>query len=207
MASVKKFNNNLIIQSTGISSNITLDAETVIVPGDFTVLGTTTSVDSDNLTVKDNIIVLNDGETGNGVTLGSAGITVDRGIGNDVTLRWLESSQVWQLTSDGTNYANILVAGGIGSGLEAVVDDPAPVLGGNLNTDGYTISANANVIFGSNVQLNVPATLPSSAVDDATVVYADAPGGGTAGVYVLNNSAANEELVTKTRAFGFSLIL
>ena len=31
MAAVKKFNSNLLIQSTGLSANITLDAETLFV--------------------------------------------------------------------------------------------------------------------------------------------------------------------------------
>lgn len=52
---------------------------TVTVSGDLLVLGNTTTVESETMTVKDNIIVLNSGETGSGVTLGSSGLQIDRG--------------------------------------------------------------------------------------------------------------------------------
>jgi hypothetical protein len=211
MASVKKFNGNLILQTpynTGTSSNITLDTDTVIVRGNLTVLGNTTSIVSNNTSITDNIITLNYGETGNGVTLGSAGITVARGTapGGNVTLRWYETYQKWQLNVDTTGYANILTVGASGI-LSSVFDDKAPVLGGNLNTNGFTLYANANAIFGANLQLNNSVTAPTSAVTNATVVYAGTPNAGTTGIYVLNSAAANQELITKARSFGFSLIL
>lgn len=57
-----------------------VEAGTVRVTGDLVVEGDTTTVSSENLTVKDNIIVINEGETGsNGVTLQQAGIEIDRG--------------------------------------------------------------------------------------------------------------------------------
>jgi len=52
---------------------------TVRVTGDLVVEGNTTTVQSENMTVKDNIIVLNSGETGAGITLDTAGIRIDRG--------------------------------------------------------------------------------------------------------------------------------
>ena len=71
------------VQSGGV---ITLNtgAETgyVKITGDLVVEGDTTTVQSENLKVKDNIIELNDGETGAGVTLNTAGIKIDRGTTN-----------------------------------------------------------------------------------------------------------------------------
>jgi hypothetical protein len=52
---------------------------TVTINGNLTVTGTTTSVSTDNTTLKDNIIVLNSGETGSSISLGSSGIQIDRG--------------------------------------------------------------------------------------------------------------------------------
>ncbi len=52
---------------------------TVRVTGDLVVEGNTTTVQSENMTVKDNIIVLNSGETGAGITLDTSGIRIDRG--------------------------------------------------------------------------------------------------------------------------------
>lgn len=207
MAIVKKTNSNYVIQTNrDVSANITLDTDEVYVKGNLTVSGATTSFTTNNTNITDNIIVLNDGESGSGVTKGTAGIAIDRGNYANVELRWLEGANVWQVTADGSTYSNILLAGG-GGALTAVVDDPAPVLGGNLNVDGRAIYANTNVIFGSNVQMNIPSTLPSSPVDSTTIFYADTPGGGTTGLYVLNSGVSNQELITKTRAFGFSLIL
>ena len=211
MSSVKKYNTNLVIQSTGVSSNITLDAETVRVPGsltisqNLTVLGSTTAIETTNTTLKDNIIVLNDGETGNGVTLGTSGISVYRGpnvsVYPSVAVRWNESTLKWQLTNDGVSYQNILV-GATGTGLTALVDDTAPVLGGNVNVNGYAFYANinANVMFDGNLQIL------STITNNATTLYVNPPAGGDTGVYVVNDSAVNEELVTKSRAFGFSIL-
>jgi hypothetical protein len=65
---------------------------TVIVSGDLLVQGNTTTVESETMTVKDNIIVLNSGETGAGVTLGSSGILIDRGPSTpDAELVWDEN--------------------------------------------------------------------------------------------------------------------
>ena len=51
-----------------------------VITGDLVVQGANLSVSTTNLEIKDNIIILNSGETGlNTVTLGSAGIVVDRG--------------------------------------------------------------------------------------------------------------------------------
>ena len=59
-------------------SNITFNTD-LTVNGDLFVDGTTWVVHNQEVTTSDNIIVVNDGETGNGVTAGSAGMEVDRG--------------------------------------------------------------------------------------------------------------------------------
>ena len=50
----------------------------VSISGDLRVSGTTTTVNSTEVTVADNIIELNTGETSGSVTLGSAGLRIDR---------------------------------------------------------------------------------------------------------------------------------
>ena len=80
------------VQSGGV---ITLNtgAETgyVKITGDLVVEGDTTTVQSENLKVKDNIIELNDGETGSGITLNTAGIKIDRGTQTDVNILFDEA--------------------------------------------------------------------------------------------------------------------
>ena len=220
MASVKKLSGNLIIQAPRnvMSSNVTFDVDTVYIAGNLTVLGNTTSIVSNNTSITDNIIILNYGETGNGVTLGSAGITVGRGTapGGNVSLRWLESTKTWQVSGvvagspgDGAQYSNILTSASTGI-ITSVFDDKAPVLGGNLNVNNFTIYA--NVAAGTYVTLQGALNLKSAnvtptAATGSTVFYASDTGAGQAGVFVVNPASTNEELITKRRAFGFSLIL
>lgn len=51
----------------------------VVITGNLTVLGDTTTISSENMAIKDNIIVVNDGENSSGVSLGRAGLQIDRG--------------------------------------------------------------------------------------------------------------------------------
>ena len=223
MASVKKFNGNLVIQTpvkTGTNANITLDSDFVIVTGNLNVRGNTTIINSNTQTITDNIITLNSGETGNGVsTLGTtSGIEIDRGTapGGNVQLIWNESTSTWQVSGmfpgapgDGDQYLNIATTTG-GTAISAVVEDPNPVLGGNLNVNNFTIYA--NVAAGTYVTLQGALNLKSANVTPtaavgSTIFYASDTGAGQAGVFVVNPASTNEELVTKRRAFGFSLLL
>lgn len=221
MASVKKFNGNLVIQTpykNGASSNITLDTDSVIVTGNLTVRGNTTIINSNTQVITDNIITLNSGETGNGVsTLGTtSGVEIDRGIapGGNVKLIWNEPIKSWQVSGvtagspgDGTLYTNLTTSS---TGLTALFDDKAPVLGANLNINGYTVYANVAATSYITVQgaLSMKyANVTYTAATGSTVFNAAAEGAGQTGLYVTGVASANEELVTKRRAFGFSLFL
>jgi hypothetical protein len=204
MEIVKRLNSAYTIQTTPADATVTIDTSQLIVTGNLVVFGTGTTIESEVLEIQDNVIVLNDGEEGEGVTAGTAGIEINRGTLPWVEFRWNEAFDKWQITENGSTYANVLTSS---TGSIAIVDDVNPTLGGNLNTNGYTIfSAVDNINFNGNIQLNNILTAPS-AVADATVVYADVPAGGASGVYVVNAPVGTQELVTKTRAFGFSLIL
>ncbi len=79
----------------------------VLVTGDLTVTGSTTTVDSKNLSVEDNILTLNSGSS----TANSAGILINRGAaGNPAVLYWDESTDKFKLvttTSDGSTTSTI----------------------------------------------------------------------------------------------------
>lgn len=216
MAHVKKFN-----------STYTLDGSDVYVTGNLIVQGAQTSISTTNTEINDKIITLNNGETLEGIggnVAGSdvSGIEWDRGVyaGNSAqypyaALFFKEVTDTFVVTTDGgVTWQQILttpvdVGNVAGSVLTEIVQDTSPQLGGNLDVQGFSIfTANAatNIKFAGNLQLNNTPVAPTL-VANATVVYADTPAAGTSGVYVVNGSAANEELVTKRRAFGFSLIL
>ena len=104
---------NLVLDGTTITtdnvSDITLGDNAgvdVIIAGDLTVQGTTTSVNSTTVEIGDNIIVLNKDEAG--TPSAHAGIEIERGTSANVSLRWNETTDLWQTTVDGTNYSNLL---------------------------------------------------------------------------------------------------
>ncbi len=91
----------------GDGASITLDTGPnmgqVVVTGNLAVQGDTTFIEAENLNIADNIITLNKGETGSGVTLGYSGIEIDRGPDTGVypraALLFEESTDTWLLAN------------------------------------------------------------------------------------------------------------
>ncbi len=77
----------------------------LIIGGNLTVNGTTTTISSNTLAVGDNIIVLNNDVTG--TPSQNAGMEIERGSATNVGVRWNESSDRWEFTNDGTTYYNL----------------------------------------------------------------------------------------------------
>ena len=88
-------------------ANRVLKATDLTIDGNLVVTGTTASVESTNSTLKDNIIVLNQGETGAGVTLVNAGLEIDRGTADNAQLVWDEVTDTWQVKVGTTVTATI----------------------------------------------------------------------------------------------------
>lgn len=110
------------------------------VNGNLTVNGSLTSLQTTNTTIDDNTITLNKGETGDGVTLGTSGIEIDRGpVDAKASLLWTESANAWVFKLGSTN-AN-LTAGNlsitnnanIGGSLTATGNITATTFVGNLS--------------------------------------------------------------------------
>jgi hypothetical protein len=78
----------------------------LVVGGNLTVSGTTTTVNSETISLADNIIDLNSNFT-TGTPTENAGIKIKRGDSSDVQIRWNESTDKWEFTNDGTNYSVI----------------------------------------------------------------------------------------------------
>jgi hypothetical protein len=214
MAATKRLTTSYLITTpTTAGSNITLTTSNVFINGNLVVAGVTTTVNTTDTAIKDNTIVLNNGELGNGVTLSSSGINVYRGpytgVYKSTGIRWYEPFLCWQLTNDGTNWANIVSSGtGVGLVLNHIVQDTDPLLGANLNTNGFTLFANVgrNIILDGNVQMNYVTSIPPLTSGSSTM-YSRAPGGGQSAVYVTNSASTDEELITKRRAVGLSILL
>jgi hypothetical protein len=89
------------------TANITLSTHTVFVQGNLYVGGNATAISKTDLNITDNIITVNAGETGPGVTLITSGLNVDRGSLANVAILWNETLGAWTLTNDGTTYEAI----------------------------------------------------------------------------------------------------
>lgn len=126
---------NLIIDSTG--GTVTVD-DNLIVSGDLTVNGTTTTVNTATLNVSDNIVVLNNDVTGTPTE--NAGIEVERGTSANVLVRWNETSDVWELTNDGTTYGTI------------------DTTSGTATLTNKTIALGSNTVSGTLAQFNAAVT-------------------------------------------------
>ena len=71
----------------------------LIITGDLTVSGNTTYVNTETINLADNIITLNANHTGSPSQ--NAGLEVERGTANNVTLQWNEVGDYWEIASGG----------------------------------------------------------------------------------------------------------
>ena len=133
----------------------------LVVGGNLTVSGTTTTVNSETISLADNIIDLNSKFT-TGTPTENAGIKIKRGDSSDVQIRWNESTDKWEITNDGTNYSSI-------AGLESptftgTVSGITKTMVGLGNVDN-TADASKPV---STAQATAIATAKAEAIADAT---------------------------------------
>jgi hypothetical protein len=205
MALIKRFNTSYTLKSINASDTVTMDTSLVTITGNLIVLGNQASLSTTNTAIFDNIITLNAGLSPNVAPTLNAGIEVDRGTLANVQLRWNETVKAWQITSDGSAYANI--ATGTGSALTAVVQDTAPVLGGNLDVQNYQIysSTSSYVRINDNVAMATTSVAPSALASN-TVIYTTTAGGGGSGLYTVQSDGATNELATKSAAIKYSII-
>lgn len=98
----REANTDLTLSADG--TGVVRVADDMVVTGNLTISGTTTTVNTQTLSVADNIIDLNSDVT-TGAPSQNAGIRVLRGDEASVQLRWNETSDKWEFTTDGTNYS------------------------------------------------------------------------------------------------------
>ena len=205
MSANKRLNTSYTLTTVNSSDSVTLNTSLVTVTGNLVVLGAQTAIETNNTTLKDNIIVLNDGEVGAGVTAGSSGVLVSRGTLTNVGLRWSETVKSWQIADQWGFYSNISFTSGSGAST-TLATDPAPSVSANLNMWNYAIYSNAQpvVYFNDNVAISTTSVAPS-AITDNVVVYASTVSGGGSGLYTSTTLGANE-LATKSAAIKYSII-
>ncbi len=87
----------------GLPDSVTV--QNLTVSGALTVSGSATYLNTEIVTVDDNIVILNSNSSGSPSL--NAGIEVERGSSDNVSLVWNETSDTWTLSNDGTNFHGI----------------------------------------------------------------------------------------------------
>ena len=163
-------------QSVGTADSVTFDDVTVT--GDLTVSGTTTTVNTETISLADNVITLNSNESG--TPSENAGIEVERGTSDNTVLRWNETSDKWELTEDGTNFYEVINENDIGTSVQAYdvdtakYDDVTANFTGTLQNGGSDVVVDTDIgstvlAYDSNLQSFVSTfTLPTA---DSTSGY------------------------------------
>ena len=215
MSHTQRFSDNYKLESIGGAGTVEIEATSLTVTGNLIVAGTNTAVNSTNLDIADKTIVLNKGETGAGVTSPvHSGIEIDRGTLTNTGLRYNDTSNKWELTNDGSTWADILAGASVG--ILNVVDDITPQLGGALDVNGQTITSasNGDIVIDPNgtgqLKINHEVSLQEQVSDPSSTasynkLYAKTPSNGGSGVFFVN-STSSDELVSKTKAMVFALI-
>lgn len=102
---------NLSVSASTISSTdntITIDPATagsggtVVIAGDLTVQGTTTTINSNEVNIGDSILLLNSDATG--VASANAGLEVERGDDANITFLWNETNDRFEITDENETY-------------------------------------------------------------------------------------------------------
>lgn len=233
MSLTKRIKGDFTIETVDATDTISLVpgvSGAVVVAGDLTVQGTTTTVESSDLVIVDNVIVLNSGEAGPGITHidGTAGIEISRGDGvsaghHPAGIRFSEALDIWQVMNgdDAETWVSVVT----GSAIANVVEDTSPQLGGNLDVNGWTItSTNASDgTSGANGADIIIAVDPTGLVkfeQELTLkeqttpaleagyskIYASAPVDGGSGLHYVNDAGTDDELVSKKKAITYGLI-
>ena len=91
-----QFVDTVITQNS--STNVVTIDDDLIVSGDLTVQGSLTSIETTNTAITDNVIVLNSGETGAGITSVTSGIEIERGSEGNKTFVYHETNGQWELS-------------------------------------------------------------------------------------------------------------
>lgn len=207
MAAVKNLNSTYTISNKATElANVIVATHTMFVDGNLLVGGNTTQVTKTELSISDNTITLNKGEVGSGVSLGTAGLEVDRGSAANVSILWNETFDKWTLTTDGATFANISTS--TGAGAIAIIDDPNPSLGGNLNVLSRTIyTSAASVIKFENNLAVATTTINPAPISNYSIITAKTPELGGSGLYTTNTVNSTRELASTRKAIVYSLVL
>lgn len=190
-----------------LPANVTI-SNNLTVTGDLTVNGNTTTLNTANLNVEDNFILLNSGVTGSPSL--NAGIQVERGTSSDVDIRWNETTDKWEFTTNGSTYTEL----GSGGATVSATAPSSPSTGAiwfdsdTGQTYVYYDSSWIEVGASSPARLTISTSAPSSPIEGS--MWLDSDDGATYayynGVWIEVGASAVDSLLTTINAKGDILV-
>ena len=157
--------------SIGSVSGTTTVNNSLVVNGDLTISGSVTTLNTETLTVEDNVVVLNSNVTGSPST--DAGVEIERGTSANVSILWNETDDLWTLTNNGSTYHQI--ARKSTHDILGNSSSVAFVLTHNLGTRDVSV----NVYDSSSPYDTVEVDVERTGTSTITVRFASAPTDGT----------------------------
>ena len=127
----------------GLPDNVDITGN-LAVGGNLTVSGSTTYINTETVTVADNIIQLNSNVSASATPTENAGVEVNRGNEGSTALLWNESIDSWVRADDGVTGPSILFAGEAGSIDISDFDEAAQDAIGLIITDTATVNLTYN---------------------------------------------------------------
>jgi len=150
----------------------------VIVGGNLTIQGTTTTVNTEVVSIEDNILVLNSNFTGDssGSNGTDAGIEIERGTSTNVQLLYDEGVNRWQFTNDGStffpiatgidDFSGYIASVGAGAGLTDSGTATDPIL--DVNVDNQTLAITTDTVHVKDLGIDT-AQLAADSVTSAKI--------------------------------------
>ena len=201
MSTYKNTSGDLTLTGDNGLATLTVNYANTIFNGSLTYTG--------NLTTVDDFIVVAANNTG---AITDMGLLAQTGPSTFAGLRFDVAANTWQISSSVTSgglpiasYANIFTGGGssfVGGANTQIQFNDGGSFGATAN---LTFNKTTNQLFLSGFQALANTAIPGN-VANAVAVYSNAVSTGGTGIY-FTSAAADGELISKTKAIAYSLIL
>jgi hypothetical protein len=200
--------NEIDVSGTGEGASVTLSLPSnmvtpndltvsgdLIVDGDITVSGTTTTVNTEQILLADNIITLNSNATGSATE--NAGIEVNRGSDPTVAIRYNETTDVWELSNDGSTYAAIGNSGDVSSLADRVSANEGDIstLQSDVLINASDIAANASDISALSGRVSTNESDISNLQSDKTDKFSTDVGNGANTSFAVSHNLGTKDVI------------
>jgi hypothetical protein len=132
-AGTKNSLNRLALQDDSANFTSLSVNNDLVVSGNLDIRGTTTTIDTTNLTIEDNLIILNGNQTGTPSTTLRSGLEIERGDASNAKFQFNENTDEWEFT--GPKTGTLAVTGDIGNATITLTAGTDLSTGGDFTTN------------------------------------------------------------------------